>query len=57
LGSVDFLGSPLGFFNDVQEGVTVLLFEGNVQALVQNVAHGLSKSTAKVTGITSIVAC
>jgi vacuolar protein sorting-associated protein 13D len=49
LGSVDFLGSPLGFVSDVTEGVSGLLFEGNVQALVQNVAHGLSKSTAKVT--------
>ena len=50
LGSVDFLGSPLGFVNDVTEGVSGLLFEGNVQALVQNVTHGLSNSTAKVTG-------
>jgi vacuolar protein sorting-associated protein 13D len=47
---VDFLGSPLGFVNDVTEGVSVLLFEGNVQALVQNVTHGLSNSAAKVTG-------
>jgi hypothetical protein len=50
LGSVDFLGSPLGFVNDVTEGVSGLLFEGNVQALVQNVTHGLSNSAAKVTG-------
>ncbi|KAJ9601170.1 hypothetical protein L9F63_000690, partial [Diploptera punctata] len=49
LGSVDFLGSPLGFVNDVTEGVSGLLFEGNVQALVQNVTHGLSNSAAKVT--------
>jgi hypothetical protein len=47
---VDFLGSPLGFVNDVTEGVSGFLLEGNVHALVQNVTHGLSKSAAKVTG-------
>jgi vacuolar protein sorting-associated protein 13D len=52
---VDFLGSPLGFVNDVTEGVSGLLFEGNVQALVQNVTHGLSNSAAKVTGRTELV--
>jgi hypothetical protein len=52
---VDFLGSPLGFVNDVTEGVSGLLFEGNVQALVQNVTHGLSNSAAKVTGRTKLV--
>jgi len=57
LGSVDFLGSPLGLVSDVTEGLSGLLLEGNVQALVQNFAHGLSKSTAKVTGTTSFVAC
>jgi len=54
---VDFLGSPLGLVSDVTEGLSGLLLEGNVQALVQNFAHGLSKSTAKVTGTTSFVAC
>lgn len=51
LGSVDFLGNPLGFMNDVSEGVTGLLTEGNIGALVKNVAHGISNSAAKVTGI------
>lgn len=49
LGSVDFLGNPLGFVADVREGVTGLINDGNVSALVKNVAHGLSNSAAKVT--------
>ena len=48
LGSVDFLGNPLGLFNDVTEGVKGLIEEGNVGGLVKNVAHGFSNSTAKV---------
>ena len=47
LGSVDFLGNPLGFFNDVAEGVSGLL-EGNVGGLFKNVTHGVSNSAAKV---------
>ncbi len=50
LGSVDFLGNPLGFMNDISEGVSGLIYEGNIGALVQNVTHGLSNSAAKVTG-------
>lgn len=50
LGSVDFLGNPLGFVADVSEGVTGLLLEGNVGALLKNVTHGISNSAAKVTG-------
>lgn len=49
LGSVDFLGNPLGFANDVSEGVSSLLKEGNVKSLVKNVTHGISNSTAKLT--------
>lgn len=50
LGSVDFLGNPLGFVADVSEGVTGLLLEGNVRALLKNVTHGISNSAAKVSG-------
>ncbi|XP_047110726.1 vacuolar protein sorting-associated protein 13D [Schistocerca piceifrons] len=50
LGSVDFLGNPLGLVNDVSEGMSGLIFEGNVTALLRNVTHGLSNSAAKVTG-------
>ncbi|XP_046964855.1 vacuolar protein sorting-associated protein 13D [Vanessa cardui] len=49
LGSVDFLGNPLGFVADVSEGVSGLLLEGNVGALFKNVTHGISNSAAKVT--------
>ncbi|KAL1131087.1 hypothetical protein AAG570_012324 [Ranatra chinensis] len=49
LGSVDFLGNPLGLINDFSEGVTGLLYEGNVGALVKNVTHGISNSAAKFT--------
>ena len=49
LGSVDFLGNPLGFVNDVSEGVSSFILEGNVKTLVKNVTHGLSNSAAKVT--------
>lgn len=50
LGSVDFLGNPLGLVNDLSEGVSGLIYEGNIGALVQNVTHGLSNSAAKMTG-------
>lgn len=49
LGTVDFLGNPLGLINDVSEGVATLIYEGNVGALVKSVTHGLSNSAAKVT--------
>ena len=47
LGSVDFLGNPLGLFNDISEGVTGLL-EGNVGGLFKNLTHGMSNTAAKV---------
>ncbi|XP_014665863.1 PREDICTED: vacuolar protein sorting-associated protein 13D-like [Priapulus caudatus] len=50
LGSVDFLGNPLGLFNDVTEGLSGLISEGNVGGLLKNVAHGVSNSTARFTG-------
>ena len=48
LGSVDFLGNPVGLINDVSEGISDLLVEGNVGGLVTNVTHGISNSAAKV---------
>jgi len=47
LGSVDFLGNPLGLFMDMAEGVSGLL-EGNFGGLLKNVTHGVSNSAAKV---------
>lgn len=49
LGSVDFLGNPMGLANDLSEGVTGLFLEGSLTSLVKNVTHGLSNSTAKLT--------
>lgn len=49
LGSVDFLGNPLGFANDLSDGVVALIKDGNVKNLVKNVTHGISNSTAKLT--------
>lgn len=46
---MDFLGNPLGFVNDVTEGVSGLIYEGSVKTLVKNVTHGISNSAAKVT--------
>ena len=48
LGSVDFLGNPLGLFNDVTEGLSGLLTEGNLGGLLKNVTHGTFNTAAKV---------
>lgn len=50
LGSVDFLGNPVGFVNDLSVGVSTLIQDGSIEALVWNVTHGISNSAAKVTG-------
>ena len=48
MGSVDFLGNPLGLVSDVTEGISGLLQEGNVGGFVKHVTHGVSDSAAKV---------
>lgn len=48
LGSVDFLGNPMGLLNDVSEGMTELFKHGNVGGLIRSVTHGVSNSAAKV---------
>ncbi|XP_026223935.1 vacuolar protein sorting-associated protein 13D isoform X3 [Anabas testudineus] len=53
LGSVDFLGNPMGLLNDVSEGVTELIRYGNVGGLIRNVTHGVSNSAAKFAGTLS----
>nr|XP_006005250.1 PREDICTED: vacuolar protein sorting-associated protein 13D [Latimeria chalumnae] len=53
LGSVDFLGNPMGLLNDVSEGVTDLIKHGNVGGLIRNVTHGVSNSAAKFAGTLS----
>jgi len=52
LGSVDFLGNPLGLFSDVAEGMSGLL-ELNIGGLLSNVTHGFSNTAAKVHVLTS----
>ena len=49
LGSTDFLGNPIGFMNDLTEGVSGLI-DGDLGGLVKNVTHGAANSAAKVTG-------
>ncbi|KAM6924954.1 intermembrane lipid transfer protein VPS13D [Xenentodon cancila] len=53
LGSVDFLGNPMGLLNDVTEGVSELIRYGNVGGLIRNVTHGVSNSAAKFAGTLS----
>lgn len=48
LGTVDFLGNPLGLFNDVTGGISELLVEGSIHGFVAGVTHGLTNSAAKV---------
>lgn len=53
LGSVDFLGNPLGLFNDVTDGFASLVDHGSVTGLVKNVAHGFADSVSKFSGTLS----
>ena len=48
LGSLDILGNPVGFIQDLSSGVEGLLKKGNIGGLFFNVAHGFSDSAAKV---------
>ena len=49
-GSIDFLGSPLGLFTDVTEGLSGLIRDANVSGLVQHVTFGISNAAARVAG-------
>uniref|UniRef100_A0A8C2EHE7 Vacuolar protein sorting 13 homolog D n=1 Tax=Cyprinus carpio TaxID=7962 RepID=A0A8C2EHE7_CYPCA len=53
LGSVDFLGNPMGLLNDVTEGMNELFKYGNVGGLIRSVTHGVSNSAAKFAGTLS----
>lgn len=50
LGTVDFLGNPVGFLNDVADGLSDLT-KGNLSGLLWSVTHGISDSTAKFTSV------
>lgn len=55
LGSVDFLGNPMGLFSDVASGVSGMLsVQPDVVGLVRDVAHGMSDTTSKVSNTGSI---
>lgn len=58
LGSVDFLGNPVGLLTDVASGVTGLIaVQPDVLGLVRDVAHGMSDTTSKVSLFLIIVSC
>uniref|UniRef100_H2ZA64 Intermembrane lipid transfer protein VPS13-like C-terminal domain-containing protein n=1 Tax=Ciona savignyi TaxID=51511 RepID=H2ZA64_CIOSA len=48
LGSVDFLGNPIGLLTDVKAGVSGLA-RGNLPNMLKHFSHGLSNSTALMT--------
>ncbi len=48
LGTVDFLGNPLGLFLDVASGFKELVFDGSIGGFVSGVGCGVSSSVAKV---------
>lgn len=50
LGAVDFLGDPVGLFNDVCTGWSESIKDGNITCLIKGVTHGLSNSTVKMAG-------
>ena len=52
LGSVDFLGNPMGLFSDVASGVSGMMsIQPDVVGLVRDVAHGMSDTTSKASGV------
>jgi vacuolar protein sorting-associated protein 13D len=55
LGSVDFLGNPVGLVSDVASGVAVMIDNQDVVGLVRDVTHGMSDTTSKLTGTVSHV--
>ena len=49
LGSVDFLGNPMGLVSDVASGVSGMMSaQPDVVGLVRDVTHGMSDTTSKV---------
>ena len=52
LGSIDFLGNPIGLFKDVTEGLVDLL-QLNLTGGIVKMAHGTFNSAAKLSGTLS----
>lgn len=53
LGSVDFLGNPLGFVVDFKESLTNVLSNGQVTDFVFAITHGFANSVSKFSGFLS----
>ena len=52
LGSIDFLGNPVGLLTDVASGVSgMIAAQPDVMGLVRDVAHGMSDTTSKVRAV------
>ncbi|XP_076824042.1 intermembrane lipid transfer protein VPS13D-like isoform X2 [Clavelina lepadiformis] len=49
LGSVDFLGNPIGLLNDVRDAVVSGVESGNIRDIFKDITHGISKSSVKIT--------
>lgn len=50
LGSVDFLGNPLGLYADFMDSFSSVLSNGDVTELMLNLTHGVANSASKFTG-------
>ena len=53
LGSVDFLGNPLGFVVDFKESLSNVLSNGQVTDFVFAITHGFANSVSKFSGFLS----
>lgn len=50
LGTVDFLGNPVGLISDVRDGIKDLVTKRDLQSFVFNSVHGISNSAGKLVG-------
>jgi vacuolar protein sorting-associated protein 13D len=50
LGSVDFLGNPLGLYADFLDSFSSVLSNGDFTELIFNLTHGVANSASKFTG-------
>jgi vacuolar protein sorting-associated protein 13D len=50
LGSVDFLGNPLGLVVDVKESINNILLDGQLSNFVFSITHGVANSVSKLSG-------
>lgn len=55
LGTVDFLGNPVGLISDVRDGIKDLVTKRDVGSFISNSVHGVTNSTGKIAGTVSNV--